>query len=164
MKSFARVLRIIFIIIEVISGLVLLAGLLFRSLHLEGAQAMIMLGCFCFTCVYILTVLTPYYRQLVSSDEVFTQKPMLAFRRLLYLVLSLLVVTTLFYTLNFMGKEQLSIIILPLTILMIILAVVLIAKNRERRKVFQGALIRIILFLILFAVLAFTAQPTTSQL
>ena len=143
MKTFARVLSILFYAIEGICAFAILVGMTFRSMKLAGATELLMVGLFSITCLYFLIAITPFYMKYVSTDTVFNEKLILFFRRLLYVVLSMFSITILFISNNLMGKEQIVGVVLPIVIVFTILAVVLIIVKRARQLILGGALIRI---------------------
>jgi hypothetical protein len=161
MKTFARILNIIFYILEGISVFAILFGYLFKYLHLEGDELLQIAGFFLIAGVYFLIAFTPYYKKYISTDAIFEQGTLLLFRRSFYFILGWLVLTDLFYSLNLDGKELLAIIIVPISIIMLFFSIIRVAIKSERRLVLQGVLIRSVIFLILFFVL-WVSKPTSS--
>lgn len=159
MKTFARVSNIIFYVIEVLCVLGAVTGFLFKTLQLEGANALLMLSFFLFACIYFFRSFTPFYKKYISELTVYQQGPHLILRRILYFMLGWLVFSDLFFILNLDGRETLGLIVLPLVIVLVLIAFVLIVLKSERRLVLQWSLLRIVFFLALYFKVWNSASP-----
>lgn len=150
MKTFAWVSFLTLCIVEVLSLLCLFSGLAFKTLHLEGDDLLIILSGILFAIVYLLTALVPYYKKITSAKLVFQQIPILVLRRLLYFILGWLVFVNLFYILDLDGKEMLRTLVLTPLLALIVIVVVAVFKDKERRFVLQWVLFRVAFFLVLY--------------
>lgn len=150
MKTFAWISLLTLYIVEVLSLLCLFSGLAFKSLHLEGGDLLIILSAILFSIVYLLTALVPFYKRMISTKPAFQQIPILVLRRLLYFILGWLVFVNLFYILDLDGKEMLRTLVLTPLLALIVIVVVAVFKDKERRFVLQWVLFRVAFFLVLY--------------